>query len=74
MQQDEFIYYILKLFDELNVEIDGIIYNRVCQICRRRENVTTEQLDDLRDLLVKKEYLNYVSKRVTAVVRWLSIL
>lgn len=74
MQQDEFIYYILKLFDELNVELDELIYNRACQICRRRENVTTEQLDELRDLLVKKEFLTYVSKRVSAAIKWLSLL
>lgn len=54
-------YYLLKLFEELNVEIDELIYNRVGQICRRRERVTIEQLDELHDLLVKKEYLGYVS-------------
>ena len=74
MQKDEFTYYIFKLFDDLNVEMDQLIYNRATQICRRRERVSLEQLDELHDLLVKKEYLNYLSKRVTAVMRWLSIL
>lgn len=74
MSESNIRVYLYRLFDDLENDLNFKIYNRSLLISRAREDVSAEQLQELRDMLIQKAYLDYVSHRVRAVLTWSDLL
>ena len=74
MSESNMRVYLYRLLDDLENDLIFKIYNRSLLISRAREDVSAEQLQELRDFLVQKAYLDYVSHRVRAVLNWSDLL
>lgn len=74
MSESNMRVYLYRLLDDLEHDLNFKIYNRSLLISRAREDVSAEQLQELRDLLIQKAYLEYVSHRVRAVLTWSDLL
>lgn len=74
MSESNMRVYLYRLLDDLEHDLNFKIYNRSLLISRAREDVSAEQLQELRDLLIQKAYLGYVSHRVRAVLTWSDLL
>ena len=74
MSESNMRVYLYRLLDDLEHDLNFKIYNRSLLISRAREDVSAEQLQDLRDLLIQKAYFDYVSHRVRAVLTWSDLL
>lgn len=74
MSESNMRVYLYRLLDDLEHDLNFKIYNRSLLISRAREDVSAEQLQDLRDMLIQKAYLDYVSHRIRAVLTWSDLL
>lgn len=74
MSESNMRVYLYRLLDDLEHDLNFKIYNRSLLISRAREDVSAEQLQELRDMLIQKAYLDYVSHRIRALLTWSDLL
>lgn len=74
MNEKEISMYLYHYFNNLEIELDTLILNRLTLINRSQLHTDDSQLEELRDLFIKKAFLKQISTRVYEIFRWCSLL